>query len=1014
MQNINEHINQQKYHINEATGDWWSFFGTKEVLTVATVIGGLASLIKALNNTIKARFRKCAKLLYTMQKDFGTAENGMNMSAVMPGVGSKLTDFITKIFGINSGKNSNSGALGLRPFVNNYISEISRDYSDAVKSFNTIHDAGEYIGNTAESIENAYSSFADALKNITLNENYNALHEAISFANGMFTITDANGENKNVQVNKQSTREICYSIISMFCGKYFNMNTVSQKLGIDMNSLSDLNASNVDRFKKVCQAMKEPVGQSGNKMYTRVETNYNKMIESYIRIANNIVNNFDKYTTQLVKDKSKNKGGISEKDSNLLFTAKEKLMSEVNRQEDIYKNNFYRVLNAIISSPEYTSYIDFIIENVMPVFASGNAGDADAVLDTLPRVNDYFVISQQGGGDTVVLARILNVDNANADNPDITFARVGQFKNIELLRNTLTGEGASRSYNLQNYPADQIDKSVYAKERGGTADQTGNGGDRVKLEYNKWIALNPIIATNVPVDERDESDLTRTKIYMNTAKGADGQNYDVYLFGISDKVKESYSSNFVNNISEADETNPANDAVIPGNSSEIPVDDPQSDIIRIAVAAIVSGTKLSDSPQRNKITCGYINLTNKCSAKQLDEKLKSMGFKSTNNLISEKTAIETAISSGKYLNPTADTKLENVTAIDAGIKTITTRKTSDILKETANIKINNIINLLNKVKPDVLTAPMSITSNNNTISFFTTENAKAQPNFIDTGIQNPDSPDDTLKLYVYFALMDKSGNLISADQSGQSQTNTSESFITEDTDTDIDTAIDTNTETSTASDENTSGENQNNGDNKDNEANVTQNNTVGVVITVNIENNPPVVYAPNNKGAIRTAYINMVDLMVNQKLIESISTYVESPIFDIKYGTFNINESRTNMINIERTITPSQNGYYFVLSENAWGDGSILNPVKYLENSMLEMLTENQTYDAFAKIAKNSRTINFMKLTESSNYNTELPLNKYQLLSRANPLYESTAIIKFNKNGNISTVYNLGAKRISK
>ena len=89
----------------------------------------------------------------------------------------------------------------------------------------------------------------------------------------------------------------------------------------------------------------------------------------HVRIGKNVIDNFEKF--------SKNKKGLdgkvkelSEKDSNLLVSAKEKLLAELNRQEDGYRNNFNRVLNAIIASKEYAEFTDFIIEKVMPVFSA--------------------------------------------------------------------------------------------------------------------------------------------------------------------------------------------------------------------------------------------------------------------------------------------------------------------------------------------------------------------------------------------------------------------------------------------------------------------------------------------------------------------------------------------------------------------------------------------------------------------------------------------------------------------
>lgn len=380
--------------LNEADtiGAWWAFFGTKEILIGATAIGGILALFKVFGKTIKGRFRKCAKMLYNIQKDFGTAENGMNMKAVLPGVGSKITDWITGLLGQKRGKGSNKGALGIRPFVTNYINEIGADYKEALKSYDVVRKAGNDIKISKkdqatgkinnlkkESADIIYKSFNDARKNIQINESEHPLYEDVSYDAGTYIIGGPDDETRKVEVNAQTTREICYSIIAMFCDKYFNMKSIAGKIGINFNSLNNLNTTSIEKLKQICHVMTAPVAEgSDNKMYARLHNNYNDMVDAYIRIANMIVNNFEKYTKSgLVK----NGKTISEKDATLLATSKEKLIAEVKRQEDMYKHNFFRVMNAIIASPEYVSYINFILEDVLPIFESGDADTAKELGD---------------------------------------------------------------------------------------------------------------------------------------------------------------------------------------------------------------------------------------------------------------------------------------------------------------------------------------------------------------------------------------------------------------------------------------------------------------------------------------------------------------------------------------------------------------------------------------------------------------------------------------------------------
>lgn len=408
--------------LNEADtiGAWWAFFGTKEILIGVTAIAGILALFSVFGKTIKGRFRKCAKMLYSMQKDFGTAENGMDMKAVLPGVGSKITDWITGLLSRKHGNGSNKGALGIRPFVTNYINEIGTDYKEALKSYDVVYKAGNNekirkkdqatgkINNLKkESTEVIYKSFADARKNTQINESEHPLYEDVTFDNGTYIINSPDDGTRKIEVNKQSTREICYSIMAMFCDKYFNMKSIAGKIGINLNSLDNLNTASVEKFKKICHAMTAPVAEgTDNKMYARLRNNYNDMVDAYIRIANTVVNNFEKYTKlSLTKDGKE----LSEKNATLLTTSKEKLNAEVKRQEDAYKHNFFRVMNAIIASPEYVSYINFILEDVLPVFESGEADDTKK----LGEGTELYLKSQGGKAIYAFGLSVADRDNEN-------------------------------------------------------------------------------------------------------------------------------------------------------------------------------------------------------------------------------------------------------------------------------------------------------------------------------------------------------------------------------------------------------------------------------------------------------------------------------------------------------------------------------------------------------------------------------------------------------------------------
>ena len=147
-----------------------------------------------------------------------------------------------------------------------------------------------------------------------------------------------------------------------------------------------------------------------------------------------------------------------------------------------------------------------------------------------------------------------------------------------------------------------------------------------------------------------------------------------------------------------------------------------------------------------------------------------------------------------------------------------------------------------------------------------------------------------------------------------------------------------------------------------------------------------------------------------------------SSSFTVEYDKyFNIAESfmssfgfnGANQLHVNRTIKgPDSKLTYYALSENAWGDGSKLDPEKYLKESLDNILKKNSTYDDFAKLAKSSHTINLVKIAEDCSYNTAFPYNRYQMLTAANPLYEALVIVRFDEEGNLVEAIRTGVKKI--
>lgn len=496
---------------------------------IASFIGDVATLGLLSRKTIKGRFRKTVKTLYKLQKDFGGSEKGLDMNDAFKGQGSRLMDMLMRVFFVGNKYSSKggTGAIGIIPLVNNYRNELKRDFTDAVKTYNMIATAGKQpkdLGAIKDSYVPEYKSFAEAYKARMLNESayqredlYETLTDFITEANiaktkysaGKYIMysVDKDGNLKPsqaVQVTPESTREICYSIMNIFFSKYFNMKNVSKKFGIDVNSLSDIDKSNVDKFTKVIKSLKTEQSDNNiaSKMFARVEKRYESIVSSYEVIAKKVIENFDKYS-KLNKDGETK--ALSEKDDNLLTSATTKLYEKLNEQIDIYDNNFYRVVNAIIATPEYTKYMKFIIDTVIPVFTTGNAGDADFILDTLPKAGEFFIVRQTRDKNvsntsinvdgTAALVKILSIDNKgnNSKSPIVQIQRVGLFKPVEGHEGgqIAIGNNGSVDYKSIDFKTSVIlDRTAFSRK------VNDNSGDIQTVPYNKWLAIDPVPVTN--------------------------------------------------------------------------------------------------------------------------------------------------------------------------------------------------------------------------------------------------------------------------------------------------------------------------------------------------------------------------------------------------------------------------------------------------------------------------------------------------------------------------------------
>ena len=474
------------------------------VAGAAALIAALVALFKGASKSIKLRFNKSVRTLARMQKDFTMNKKGLDMRAVLPGVGSKLNDFFTRVFsgfafmhnsdkGIMNNKSAQklkSGVIGLYPFCDMYEEEINNDYKMAQKVFSNIAAAGEELKHNNVSSKSdesfngkVYQSFAEAFGAGQLNEskaeNMNESVMALAalapmvIRGGMYVVNKykdgkkEKGGEVTVQVTKQSTREMCYAIMNNFFEKYISFEQVSKKMGVDIQGLSDIDKSSIDKMRQVVKAYSNPNGASVVKQYKRMKDAYDKMCKHYFNIGDGIIVNFKKYTK-----------ADDEKHENLLVAANEKLQAMWDQQKDQYDNLFPYVLNEIISHSSYQAYIDFILESVLPVFASGIAGDADYVLDVMPKKGDYFLLQQTNQADNNIGNKVVCkiTQDFNSEDKSIGMTLIALYKGNP----TFEADGTCT---LDTDP-ENFDRKAYKKEP-------------VTLPYNKFMALDPHQVTNM-------------------------------------------------------------------------------------------------------------------------------------------------------------------------------------------------------------------------------------------------------------------------------------------------------------------------------------------------------------------------------------------------------------------------------------------------------------------------------------------------------------------------------------
>ena len=1045
--------------------NWWAIFGSKEFLTIAgvvTIVAGIIAAIRALSRSIKGRFQKYCKMLFRMQRDFNTKETGLDMTSIAGDKGNIFTKWFKAdnwarwIFG--DGKIDRNTQIGVRPFVKMYQDEIAADYQQAVKAFNAVATAGK---GTKEASSEGFVSFSEAMKAEYLNESADAsidssVNESVLLTMGLSMLTgaavrtfmknitaspgtytyktkDKDGKEKlvPVQVTKASTREVCLAIIGQFLDKYVNNESVFRKMGMDVDRLQDVSSSSYEKFKKVLASFRGGRDNYSSNQYQFVKRGWDGMIKNYDEAGQRIIKNFRKYTLQNNKGETRN---LSEKDANNLEVAEMKIKTAWDLGINKLKGNFAYIVTAITSSNEYIAYFDFIMEKVLPVFKTGLAGDADDILNVYPKEGDYYIIRQTSGQPTMD-----PLDQKAEKNNQSFWDKLGTKKdkstvkiydeepetddkndeddntekdNDKLDASTFTGAAAICKVVKFNSSDKQITIKLLTaiggdiiRKSDGTVDVSKMTYETDKekriydfreetLEYNKWSSLDPMLveAKDLPEDvkyepgqeegpdepegpENDDNVRYITPIFTRKYKYTNNDNQeeegDEFIFGVDYDENESRSIDrektytedtalYDSAINEADSST-GSDSSISSNDSN----DNRQRLIREIIIVLQTADRATSA--------SAIKLVSACDMDEFKDALQ--GFTEVKD--------EETIS---FVKKTADVKVKY---------------------SKHNVKIDNILGFADALEKIEKYVPASIAIKGAI--------PKIAENFVGalSKLQNIKDYKNKSVWKPFMKLAD--GNVYFAYILGNNQTSLSQKVKVGNTDVDFRIWL-----VYLATPQ------------KDASTNTVQYNPTTMQLKTYSGNvKAPEFWKSKDFQNIfpQLPSINL-DLQnpsldgVQDKLTEEMTKMIQSlkdsqVITDsvkISYSlNDNIDESiiTKSVINITRNIDKGklkESERYFILSEYGWSDGEIENINEALAanmNSYLKMKKDN-----INEAAKTSKTFSIKPFANNLTYKVRLPKNRFSLMSEGNLLYESIALVKFDKKGNIEESYNLGIHKI--
>ena len=1064
----------------------WPIPITPEIAISALIIGGgIYAAIKALGNTIKSRFRKCAKVLWNMQKDF-VSEDGLDMKRVLPGVGNWFTDLWAKIFhGPKSGQSdnitgsANSGAIGVQPFIRRYFAEITNDYHSAVNAFNSIAIAGR-VKSSNESI-GKFNSFREALlskinegtENDTSRTSFNNKINPRNIYNNGGNLCYKNGSTEvKINVTKESTREVASAIMAMFLNKYTNADKIYKKLGID--TLGEIDSKNIENFTKVINMYKGDILRekegNGAKLYGRMREAYNKMIDAYISIGNRVIKNFEKYTKNKKGEANKSnidQKGLSEKDDNLLFASVKKLDAKWDQQKDYFKNNFDKIVLAVVQSKDYQAYINFIIEKVLPIFKTGEAGNADIVLDITPKKGEKYIIRQTRDDSTAKSGLTLSgnvaiaeIENFNFKKQEITFKLYGKINNPRAIK--VSGKNKA-AYSVE---PDNIDTDAYA------------GREPIIMSYHAFMSLDPEQLEHD--NDYYNASKDNNEIYVYDLNLDNGAKYKIIAQGEITSVDK--QENTSTNASEQSENTSANSSYEP----DVNINEDDENSVKDSNNIIIKTILLcrNNASQNNNIDQNVIKVI------KVDDDNFNKTTLETNlrNAYSDRIkrddsnnppiALQNII---KYRNSdNADTS-NDATDVDNDIKQSIENDQEQIKND--NIKRTNISSSLYGAISTLLSSLTLINSNNKFIidGTATAETFRQFNNNTNTNSNNVKQL-NYIKLFNdkdTYSIITNTVSVKSGDTNKNKclhlniSCNNNTLFLSEQTlkisnlklftiDNSIAELLNQEQHNSAEQKKNVKGETQSQqGSNPNNDSNVNNNvvnvkqsesfviNTSSNINTLNESTDNVKNLFNNVKKFIYNIFNNLKQNKSGNKLyklkddiITAFSTKAANNIiknyihvlvdntsateeqlnaiaesikddFRITYD-ITLNESLSDTVKITRHVTAA-NTYndYYLISKTGWSDGTHYNTVKYLKESLIQ-LCKNRAYDDIVKAIKNDRSFKISKVNENISYEPIQPLNSYGMNTSGNNLYEAVQLVHFNKKGFLDYNTYLNTYKVSK